>query len=129
MTEVSEFRYTEAIYFYRLPESRGKFLILLRDYTVSFRIDDIPTTHTVPAGFETDGPSVPYFIPKWVAQTGLSAALEAAVVHDHMREIQGPWSSSVAARIFRAGLNATSIGGFKAWYMYRAVTFGGPSWA
>ncbi len=126
--QVSNFEYIERIHFYREPHGSGKMLILEQPYTVIFRLDGRPVRYTVPAEFATDGPSVPYWIPKWVAQTGLSKALEAAVVHDHMCVTKGPWSSVVAADIFHAALEATSGSDFWIWYMYRAVTLGGPKW-
>ncbi len=126
--QVSNFEYIERIHFYREPQGKGKLLILEQPYTVIFRLDGRPLRYTVPAEFQTDGPSVPKWVPKWVAQTGLSIALEAAVVHDHMCVIKGPWSSKVAAAIFREGLKATSGSEFWQWYMYRAVTLAGPKW-
>ncbi|KKN74540.1 hypothetical protein LCGC14_0389570 [marine sediment metagenome] len=125
---VSDFQYIEDIYFYRKVKGKGKLLILERDYSVTFRLNGNIVKYTVPAEFETDGPSVPYLVPKWIAQTGLSAALEAAVIHDHMCVVLWGKSNETAAKVFYEGLKVTSMSDFKAWYMYKSVLLGGPKW-
>lgn len=139
---VSDFQYIEDIHFYRKVEGHGKFLILSRSYSVAFWLDGELVRYQVPAEFESDGPSVPYLIPKWIAQTGLSFSLEAAVVHDHMCVVKSTWGSKVAAEIFYAGMLAAipephtrkerlraKAAKVRAWGMWKAVRFGGPQWA
>lgn len=95
-------------------------------YTVSFRLDGMPTTYTVPAGIGTDFASIPRFA--WRLIDRLGPIVEPAVVHDYMCIIRGPWSSIVAADVFNEGMRAAGMPDWQRELAYRAVRYFGPQW-
>lgn len=80
---------------------------------------------TVPVGFETDFASVPRFFGTWLIFGGL--ANKAAVVHDYLCRIRYP-SKDIADAEFYDAMLVTGIPKWKAWTMYKAVSWFGKSW-
>jgi|TARA_B110000908_G_scaffold100548_1_gene118563 hypothetical protein len=85
---------------------------------------------TVPAGFESDGASVPKLF--WSAFPPFDTYLPAAVVHDILC-VQGHndkclYTSIEAADIFYEAMRACGVGITKARMMYYAVRYFGPKW-
>jgi hypothetical protein len=83
---------------------------------------------TIPAGFVSDGASVPRRLWKWFPPFG--KYLEAAVVHDWFCVLghagESPINSVVAAKVFREAMIACGVGRTKRNAMYFAVRVGGP---
>ena len=125
--QVTDFQYVEDIHFYRKKTGSGKLFHLLRPYTVILVIDGREIEFTAPADMATDLASIPSIVPKWIAQK-VDSHIESAVIHDFMCNIRGPWSSKVAAEIFRVGMLKTTFPAYKREYMYRAVLHFGPQW-
>lgn len=125
---VSGFRYVEDLHLVRHKAGVGHLFILARDYTVEFRLDGAPIVYTVGAGMRTDFASIPKIVPKWIADK-MGAHIEAAVVHDHMCQRKGPWSSRVAADVFLAAMEAARVAWLQRRLMYRAVVMFGPKWS
>jgi len=85
---------------------------------------------TVPAGFESDGASVPRFFWRSVFPPGDSKALYAAFVHDYIyRTHPEGWTKHMADKAF---LDLLIQGGIRKISAYKAylgvVLFGYPSW-
>ena len=85
---------------------------------------------TVPAGFESDGASVPKLF--WSAFPPFDTYLPAAVVHDILC-VQGHndkclYTSIEAADIFYEAMRVCGVGITKARMMYYAVRYFGPKW-
>lgn len=85
---------------------------------------------TVPAGFESDGASVPRFFWRVVFPPGDADALRAAILHDYIyREHPEGWTRGEADRLFRDVLIADGVPGWRARLAYYAVRiFGWRSW-
>lgn len=79
----------------------------------------------VPIGFETDLASVPRFFLTWLVFGGL--ANEASVVHDYLYRIKYP-NKETADKEFYGAMITTGIPKWKAWCMWKAVSWFGPSW-
>lgn len=84
----------------------------------------------VPAGFESDGASVPRFFWRVVFPPGDADALRAAILHDYIyREHPAGWTRAEADRLFRDVLIADGVPTFRARLAYWGVRlFGGGSW-
>lgn len=85
----------------------------------------------VPAGFESDGASVPKAF--WSRYPPFGKYLRAAIVHD-LCCVQGhagkcAYSSTEAADIFKQAMICCGVGRFKAWKMATAVKLFGPKFA
>ncbi len=85
----------------------------------------------VPAGFESDGASVPKAF--WSRFPPFGKYLAAAVVHDLLC-VQGHkgecvYTSVEAADIFNQAMRVCGVSKFKAWKMTKAVKWFGPKWA
>ena len=85
---------------------------------------------TVPAGFESDGASVPRFFWRIVFPPGDSQALRAAILHDYIyREHPAGWSRADADRLFFDVLTADGVPKTRAKLAYWGVRlFGKGSW-
>ena len=84
--------------------------VLVEDYVS-------PCGVRVPAGFETDGATVPWGL-RWLASpTG--PAMPAAVVHDWLLANGAHWA--YAARQFRRELQALGLPRWRVWLLTRAV--------
>ncbi|NMD88461.1 DUF1353 domain-containing protein [Victivallis vadensis] len=85
---------------------------------------------TIPAGFESDGASVPRFFWQLVFPPGDSKALHAAFVHDYIyRTHPAGWTRADADKAFRELLIAGGIPARRANLAYYGVRwFGGGSW-
>ena len=84
----------------------------------------------VPAGFESDGASVPKAF--WSRFPPFGKYLAAAVVHDLLC-VQGHkgecvYDSVEAADIFRQAMLVCGVGKFRSWKMHFAVRWFGPRW-
>ena len=85
---------------------------------------------TVPAGFESDGASVPRFFWRLVFPPGDSQALRAAIIHDYIyRKQPEGWGREEADRLFCDILVADGVPKWRARLAYRGVRlFGERSW-
>ena len=84
-----------------------------------------------PAGFESDGASVPRAF--WSKYPPFGEYLPAAVIHDFLC-VQGyldecAYTSVGAADVFHQAMLVCGVGKFKAWKMWFAVRWFGPRWA
>ncbi len=127
MPAVSGFEYLEDLHLVRLAHGPARLFYVGRPYTVGFRLDGDQTTYTVPEGMGTDLASIPKLVPKWIADK-IDGHIEAAVVHDHLCIVRGPWDSRVAADIFNEGMRAAQVPAWRREIMYRAVVMFGPQW-
>lgn len=124
---ISNFEYIDDLHLVRWKQGSGKLFVLNRAYSVYFEKDGKPIFYTVPRGMETDLASIPVVVPKWIAQK-VDRHIEAAVVHDHMCVIKGPWDSETAAEVFNAGMLAANVPDWRRVAMYQAVKQFGPQW-
>ena len=108
---------------------RGEFqdaIRLNRDffYADSQHCDDV----CIPAGFTSDGASVPRFL--WRIYPPFGKYLEAAVVHDWFCVLghagESPIDSVAAAKVFREAMKACGVNKWRRNKMYWAVRLGGP---
>ena len=85
---------------------------------------------TVPAGFESDGASVPRFFWRLVFPPGDSQALRAAILHDYIyREQPMGWNRADADNLFYTVLVADGVPVWRARLAFWGVRlFGGNSW-
>lgn len=85
---------------------------------------------TVPAGFESDGASVPRFFWRIVFPPGDTRALRAAFVHDWIyRTHPEGWSREAADNLFRRVLIEDGVSRSSAALAYYGVRlFGGGAW-
>jgi hypothetical protein len=84
----------------------------------------------IPAGFESDGASVPRFFWRCVFPPGEPRALLAAFVHDFIyRTHPKGWTKKEADNEFYHLLCVQGIPRASAWLAYQGVKlFGGPAW-
>ena len=84
----------------------------------------------LPAGFKSDGASVPRFFWRWVFPPGDSRALLAAFAHDFVyRTHPDGWTKQDADKMFYVLLRKNGVPYFNAKRAYWGVRFfGGPSW-
>lgn len=75
----------------------------------------------VPAGFTTDGASVPRWA--WPVFPPVGRYFAAAVVHDYCIHVGLPWPQ--ATRIFRNALTELGIKGWRRFFLVAAVRFWG----
>ena len=86
--EVTDFIYETRLVLAREPEAledaaRAKISYIVdEDYTVSYKIDGVRTSLTVPRGMLTDLASVPAIARPVIGQVG--PHLEASIVHDYL---------------------------------------------
>lgn len=85
---------------------------------------------TVPAGFSSDGASVPRFFWRVVFPPGDNRALRAAFLHDWIyRTHPAGWSREAADNLFRRVLIEDGVPQICAGLAYRGVRlFGGRAW-
>ena len=85
---------------------------------------------TIPAGYESDGASVPKFFWRCVFPPGEPRALLAAFVHDYVyREHPEGWTKEEADATFFLLLREHGISPISAYLAYLGVKlFGGPAW-
>ena len=85
---------------------------------------------SVPAGFESDGASVPRFFWRLVFPPGDSQALRAAILHDYIyREHPHGWTREDADKLFLTLLESDGVPRLRALLAYWGVRlFGGRSW-
>jgi len=93
-------------------------------YAGSQHCDDV----CVPAGFTSDGASVPRAL--WRIYPPFGKYLEAAVIHDWFCVLghkgESPIDSVAAAKVFREAMQLCGVGKWKRNKMYWAVRIGGP---
>jgi len=81
---------------------------------------------TVPAGFESDGASVPRFFWRVVFPPGDRRAIRAAFFHDYVyRTHPVGWTRTMADKAFFRVLLADGVGRFRARIAYLGVRWGG----
>lgn len=85
---------------------------------------------TVPAGFSSDGASVPRFFWRLVFPPGDQKALRAAFVHDWIyRTHPEGWIRAAADALFRRLLISDGMPEYRAYLAWLGVRlFGGPAW-
>jgi hypothetical protein len=85
---------------------------------------------SVPAGFITDGASVPAIFWPLVSNPMAPSSLRPAICHDYLyqRKGLGVLTRAMADRVFYAGLLAEGCAKPRAWAMYVAVRLFGPRW-
>ena len=85
---------------------------------------------TVPAGFKSDGASVPRFFWRLVFPPGDAQALEAAILHDWIyRAHPEGWTREEADQLFYKALVADGMSEWRATLAYLGVRlFGDRSW-
>ena len=96
----------------------------------TLREDLIYSGLTVPAGFSSDGASVPRFFWRIVFPPGDQKALRAAFLHDwRYRTHPEGWSREAADNLFRRVLIEDGVSQICAALAYRGVRiFGGRAW-
>lgn len=84
----------------------------------------------IPAGFESDGASVPRFFWRSVFPPGDQDALRGAVAHDYVYRNHPPkWSRCEADRMFYDTLTADGVGCIRAFLAWLGVRlFGADAW-
>ncbi|UOF79576.1 hypothetical protein [Caudoviricetes sp.] len=86
-------------------------------------------TYKVPAGFVTDGASVPAVFWTLVSNPYAPSSLRPALLHDWMCRQQGHHLTSAQVhRVFYAALLREGCAPLRAWCMYVAVRWFGPKW-
>lgn len=85
---------------------------------------------TVPAGFQSDGASVPRFFWRAVFPPGDVHALAGAFLHDYVyRTHPAGWTREEADRTFREVIHADGVPLFRAWLAWLGVRlFGLSAW-
>jgi hypothetical protein len=112
-----------------LAHLRGRYWEVLTDFTF---IDPLDNTYTVPAGFVTDGASVPRAI--WWLYPPLGGAYdEAAAIHDYLYahaeyftgDDHGHLSRGQADQVMRWAMEAKHLRGTAVVTIYRSLRLGG----
>lgn len=85
--------------------------------------DDGETHITVPAGFEFDFASVPWFFQWWLPKAGMRYD-RASCAHDYLYLTQ-PCTRLEADQLFYTAMLSDGVPKARAWVMYRAVRLGG----
>lgn len=80
----------------------------------------------VPAGFVTDGASIPRFLWRVLGHPFEAQTIGPAVRHDHAYQT-GSLTREAADERFYSDLKAAGVGAFKAWLFYRGVRLFGAS--
>jgi len=82
---------------------------------------------TVPAGYRSDGLSVPWFFRRVFPRVG--PGRRAAIVHDWLCDERPGWSTGqIAADIFREAMSVDKVPKWKRNLMYWVVAAFGPQW-
>lgn len=104
----------------------GDIITLLEDLTVTWN----GRTVTVPAGFESDGCSVPEFLWDSVSPQLDPRTLRAAIVHDYLyRNALSGWTRKDADELFYDFMVEDGMSKFKAGIAYYGVRwFGSGNW-
>jgi hypothetical protein len=82
----------------------------------------------VPAGFVSDGASIPRFAWTLIGHPLHRRVRRSGVLHDFECRYQLPWSSTTAHRRFGRALRVDGLGSTRAWIMERSVRGFGPRW-
>lgn len=107
-------------------DEMGNVYTLLEDLVIAWN----GKTLYVPAGFKSDGASVPRFFWRWVFPPGDSRALLAAFAHDYVyRTHPAGWSKADADNMFYDLLRQNGVPYLNAKRAYLGVRlFGSSSW-
>jgi hypothetical protein len=107
-------------------DEQGNVYTLLEDMTVVWNGKVL----VVPAGFKSDGASVPRFFWRWVFPPGDSRALKAAIAHDYVyRTHPEGWTKPLADKMFYDMLRENKVPFLNAKRAYWGVRlFGSSSW-
>lgn len=107
-------------------DGNGDIITLLEELTVWYQERSV----TVPAGFQSDGCSVPEFLWSTVSPQIDPRTLRGAVVHDWLyRHCPEGWERKDADELFYDTIKADGFPGFKAYLAYIGVRwFGGKNW-
>ena len=102
--------------------------IVTLNRTLHYKSDILINTIAVPAGFISDGASVPRAM--WSIYPPFGKYLEAAIVHDWFcalgHEGNSPIGSVTAAKVFREAMQVCGVSRWRRNKMYWAVRIGGP---
>lgn len=77
--------------------------------------------YTVPAGFVTDGASIPKIFWSFIGSPFTGKYVEVAILHDYLYSGAEDISFKEANRIFYEGMRRVGVNRFKAYLMYIAV--------
>ena len=120
---------------------KGRALFELTDpYDFECKVDGVNYRLVVPAGFETDGASIPWGLRNLFPPNGPHTP--AAVIHDYLYRFRGRNEDEVyliaghrterrevADRIFKEAMRVRNVPGWRRDWMYRAVRwFGAQGW-
>jgi hypothetical protein len=107
-------------------DEQGNVYTLLEDVTVIWN----GRVLYIPAGFKSDGASVPKFFWRWVFPPGDSRALKAAIAHDFVyRNHPQGWDKDSADKMFYDILRENKVPFLNAKRAYWGVRlFGSSSW-
>lgn len=108
------------------PDGQGNVFTLREDLEISWD----GKTITVPAGFRSDGASVPRFFWRVVFPPSDNRAMRAAFAHDYVYRIHPDgWTKALADAMFYALLIRGGIPELRAWLAYLGVwLFGWLAW-
>jgi len=102
--------------------------IVTLNRTLHYRSDILGHTIAVPAGFVSDGASVPRAL--WSIYPPFGKYLEAAVVHDWFCVLghkgESPIDYKMAAKVFDEAMKVCHVNKWRRFKMYWAVVLGGP---
>lgn len=114
------------IYKTHREDARGNVFTVLYNYRVFFDGKDF----LIPAGFESDGASVPRLFWRVIFPNTDSNAASAGICHDYIYREQLPdWTRKEADRMFLAFMISHGVGVMKAYLAYFAVrAFGWIAW-
>ena len=135
--KIDNFKFLEDFWSFRakdrslfLPRGVSPWVIVARDYSITFDLEGTTYSITVLKGLQTDLASVPWWGRWLVSKVGRH--LEAAIIHDwlygyHPSEglASSMWTKELADTIFLEGMKASNVSRFKRFIIHRAVKFGG----
>ena len=127
MAKIESFQFLYDLHLVRKRDGDKALFYVSKPYTVAFWLDRNITVFTVPEGTWTDFASIPKIVPRFIVDK-LGPHIEAAVIHDYMCQIKGPWDSRTAADIFLAAMLAAGTPVGQAHLMHKAVVMFGPKW-
>lgn len=116
-----------ALRFLRIDCRGTAWWVLVEDLVCRLTLDGIEFILRVPAGFETDGASVPRFL--WFLFPPIGDYYRAAVIHDYLYSRAGECSRFLADSIFRDAMREDGVPALRRILIYYAVRiFGRRGW-
>ena len=102
-----------------LPQTRNGRGVFRMVMPARYRFEPFGMTVDVPAGFETDGASIPWFARAWLSPWGRVAF--AAILHDFLLETAHDWPKWLIDRAFHAAMLGQGVHPIAAAVMWCAV--------